>query len=146
MAHTEKAASAPRRESLCVNAGDSGSAGAVCVGKGDLGRLWLLLFYVIVHTMCNRVMFSVVQRVSVSPLPPSPASLGFGCCIYVLFIHWCINLGFIREDKAEQSGFSVHVTQPKKAGLALHTRQQIKITPLTIKQVYFYHRCGPCSE
>lgn len=115
-------------------------------GRGDLGRLWLLLFHVIVHTMCNPVMFSVVQRVSVPPLPPSPASLGSGYCIYVLFIHWCINLGFIREEKAEQSGFSVHVIQPKKAGLALHTRRQIKITPLAIEQVYCYHRYGPCSE
>lgn len=98
-------------------------------GREGFGRLWLFLFYVIVHIMSN-VMFSVVQRVSILPLPPSPAAGGFGCCICVLFICWCINLGFTGEKKAEQPGFSLHVLQPEKAGLVLCTRQQIKTTPL----------------
>lgn len=44
---------------------------------------------------------------SVPLLPPSPASLSFGCYISVLFICRCINLGFTGGKTADHTGFSV---------------------------------------
>lgn len=90
------------------NAGRQRRDGDGCVrgGERDLERLWLLLFHGIVPTVCNPVVIGAVQCGSIPLLLPSPASAGSGCCISLLFICWCINLGFIGEEKAEQSGFS----------------------------------------
>lgn len=115
-------------------------------GDGDLGRLRLLLFHGIVPTVCNPVVIGAVRCGSIPPLPPSPASVGSGCCISLLFIRWCLNLGFIGEKKAEQSGFSAPGIYPEKGGLVPFPQQQIQTTPLAINQVYFYQRRSPCSE
>lgn len=75
-------------------------------GRQGFGEITAVIVHGIVPTVCNPVVIGAVQCGSIPPLPPSPASVGSGCCISVPFIRRCLNLGFIGEKKAEQSGFS----------------------------------------
>lgn len=109
---------------LSVMTAGSSYAEDVCVegGERDLGRLWLLLFCVIVHTVRNPAMFHAVQCASISPLPPSPASVGFWllhlCGIYMLVHQLRVYWG--KESRAARL-FRTHYLTQKGRACTLHS-------------------------